>query len=360
MGAGVEFATDRCEGLPYGRISIFKSNTEFLLLANGVRGVADALAYDVGYNTDVRGSQPRANPLSEQSYDRVAALMRLLPAGDVTRILCVGHSAGAVNALWSGYRLWNANPSWQPRFMAFCSPRVGNAALGQAMSRFEMARWMFDDDLIPYVPPRATEAPALWLASRLDRPWSGYFEHLSGAWEIRRNGSLRPNNLPSEIFLPLDTQAVQNLYFCGLTTGFRHTTGQLVAALRQYATDPEYVNAPAPRGADPFAGVQFGPDRQPLPVPNVRQLEADAAAGSQALPRNNVKSKPFTVVVKERRFLVACNGTPICQLQKRKQASKLARDLNRSYAGWWSAFYPDVQSWFQTVNPVFGATPRSE
>lgn len=109
----------------------------------------------------------------------------------------VGYSAGGAFAQQLAYELHRTQSTVKGKVFTYGSPRFGQGATRDALSRYPTARWMVDADPIPLVPLRLQDAPAIAaiLPLRQVLAWSG-FVHTQGGLAIDSQGATAEAVLP--------------------------------------------------------------------------------------------------------------------------------------------------------------------
>lgn len=112
-------------------------------------------------------------------------------------LLVVGYSAGGAIGTWILKRYTEAFGMRFQRLITFGSPRAMNPDDRAAITRCDICRWMVDADPIPLLPPRAEDAPLLFLSFTLPQAITyGTFVHTLGGISINSAGQPLESILP--------------------------------------------------------------------------------------------------------------------------------------------------------------------
>lgn len=365
-GAGSEIAaqdylggpvgTSRVEkGLGQGRITLYFRPPNAVMLFNGMDGFADGTADSVAYsNPGVDLAGVRWHPIF---LFRAQLVMGMLDAGGlqgVTNLQLAGHSAGGATAIIVHYLLRQDNPDLFMRTMTFGSPRVGNFQADRAMANERVCRFFFDNDPVPFAPPRFGEAPISYvvLPNPVTTPWGGW-KQIGIGKEINANPNPEFTPMPRGVLPIRDINLASWMLGASFLYNWRHE-------INAYASELAIFAPPLAQGVReiPPAGPERRRENNPDPIivePRLTQADKDRMQREMQQRQSQLAGDSWKFYAKRSTSGYGVYWTDIlCAVcTTRKKAQVMASGLNRAARQWDNAPTGSLEALDFAIRQVF-------
>jgi len=167
-------------------------------LIDGVTRLSQATAYADALDVDVNAST--LGGVNDYVHRQAIAVAQTMVSAGVLRtsgMYIAGHSMGGAIAECIWVLLQRSTGGFPASVVTFGSPRPGWAPFCRLLDGCDLTRWMNDDDPVPCVPPRQTQA-RLWFAviSNRQRLNANGYVHPRGGIILRADGTVTAGDVP--------------------------------------------------------------------------------------------------------------------------------------------------------------------